>query len=194
MKTTTIAPDLTLDEAMFEAAAEGFATDVPDLAPLTWERFTHAPDWTLVPNDCGDAYKAELVLRNTRDSTLKLNIWNLPDLRGGEVSQPHSHPWHFTAHVLLGGYNEDRYSPENGTIHRERGVEHTAGCVNDVPKAVYHEVTAIHDPGRTVSLMVCGQGARGDWGYLDLATGEREPVRPDPDFAAKLRALNPHQR
>ncbi|MCI2422492.1 hypothetical protein MOQ72_34200 [Saccharopolyspora sp. K220] len=78
-------------------------------------------------------------------------------------------------------------------MRAQLGVEHRAGGRNDVPRSVYHEVIEIHEPGRTLSLMVCGRGERGAWGYLDTSTGLHTPTSPDPDFKAKLRQLNPHQ-
>ncbi|MER8002966.1 hypothetical protein [Streptomyces sp. NPDC095613] len=193
MKRVTISPGLLVDEALHEAASEGIGLYAPNCAPLTWDRFVAPAGWWLVPDETGDGYKAECVLEDTQDRTIKINLWFLPDLRGGQKAQPHSHPWDFHAHVLLGGYNEDRYVPDGGTVRAERSVEHQAGAVNRVPIDVYHEVTQIHDPGRTLTLMVCGRGERGRWGYLDINTGTRVPVQPDPKFAARLRALNPHQ-
>lgn len=190
-----IAPGLVLDDELFGAAEAGVSAHAPHLAPLTWRQFAEPAGWTLVPDDCGDGYKAELVLLNTREATAKINLWFLPDLRGGQEPTPHSHPWAFDAHVLLGGYSEDRYTPDGtGMVRAERGVEHAAGGVNGVPRSVYHEVTAIHEPGRTLTLMVCGRGERGAWGYLDLATGQHRHVEPDRTFAARLRAINPHRR
>jgi hypothetical protein len=193
MKTIIIVPGLELTEAMYEAAAPGVAAHAPEFAPLTWERFTAPSDWWLVPDDCGDGYKAELVLREDAQAAVKLNLWFLPDLRGGEQSRPHSHPWDFRAHVLLGGYSEDRYVPDAGAVRAERAVEHRSGGVNAVPRTVYHEVTEVHEPGRTLTLMVCGRGERGAWGYLDTSTGQHLPVPPDPKFGTRLRVLNPHQ-
>ena len=193
MMTTTIVPGLALDETLYEAAAAGVASHVPGLPPLTWERFAQPDAWTLVPDGYGQGYKAEFVLEATPVRTLKVNLWNLPDLRGGDKSTPHSHPWDFRAYVLLGGYSEDRYVPEGATVRAERAVEHRAGGVNDVPRAVYHEVTEVHAPGRTLTLMVCGRGQRGSWGYLDVATGRHQAVGPDPGFADRQRALNPHR-
>lgn len=191
---TTIVPGLTVDSELFEAAAHGLTTHAPERAPLTWPTFIDPAGWTLVPDDCGSGYKAELVLLNTRERTLKINLWYLPDLRGGQRSQPHSHPWDFAAHVLLGGYSEDRYTPDGSRVLAQRGVEHRQGGVNDVSRRVYHEVTEIHAPGRTLTLMMCGRGQRGAWGYLDTDTGQHISVRPDPKFAGRLRALNPHHR
>ncbi|MFB7630472.1 hypothetical protein ACFC0M_05915 [Streptomyces sp. NPDC056149] len=194
MTTLQVAPELVLDDVMFNAAEAGVAAHLPGLAALTWERFTVPADWTLVPDDRGAGYKAELVLLNTPERTAKINVWFAPDLRGGEDPTPHSHPWDFVAHVLLGGYNEDRYTLDGGSVRAERGVEHVAGGANRVVREVYHEVTEIHAPGATLSLMVCGRGERGRWGYLDLATGLHQATASDPDFGARLRALNPQHR
>jgi hypothetical protein len=82
---------------------------------------------------------------------------------GGDAPAPHSHPWDFAAHVLLGGYSEDRYTPDGDSVRADRGVEHVVGGVNSVGREVYHEVTEIHAPGATLSLMVCGRRERGRW-------------------------------
>jgi hypothetical protein len=194
MTTTTLIPGLTITDDLFAAAEAGIATHAPDLAPLARETFTDPMRWGLVPDDRGDCYKAEFELLKTPERTLKVNLWFLPDLRGGDISKPHSHPWAFRAHVLLGGYQEDRYEPTQAGVMSDLDVGHMAGGVNDVPRHVYHEVTDIHEPGRTLTLMVCDRGVRGAWGYLDVTTGEHLPVAPDPDFGAKFAALNPHRR
>ncbi|MFE7135431.1 hypothetical protein ACFVIM_31685 [Streptomyces sp. NPDC057638] len=196
MTTVEIAPGLVLDDEQFGAAEAGVAARAPGLGALTWERFTTPRDWTLVPDECGRGYKAEFVLFSTRAATAKVNVWFAPDLRRGRepFPHPHSHPWAFDAHVLLGGYDEDRYTPDGGAIRAERGVEHRAGGLNRVPLEVYHEVTAVHEPGRTLTLMVCGPGERGRWGYLDLATGQHRGAAPDPGFTERLKALNPQHR
>ncbi|MCI2422488.1 hypothetical protein MOQ72_34180 [Saccharopolyspora sp. K220] len=93
MFTVEVAPGLVLDEAMYEVAAAGILEYAPDVAPLTKETFVAPTGWWIIPDDDCVGYKAELVLRNDRDRTIKLNNWYLPDLRGGEESRPHSHPW-----------------------------------------------------------------------------------------------------
>lgn len=199
MRRHEIVPGIAVDDELFGAAATGVAAHAPDADPLSWETFSDPARWWLVPDDCGEGYKAELELLMEDEQTLKINLWSLPDLRGGAVSAPHSHPWPFEAHVLLGGYTEDRYeitgSVDGDTppVRPLLGVEHHAGGINDVPRSVYHEVTEIHEPGRTLTLMVCGQRERGAWGYLDTTTGAHRRQAPDPRFAARLRALNPHR-
>jgi len=193
MTATTIVSGLTITTEMFEVASAGVESHIPELVALTWEQFVSPSGWTLVPDDRGDAYKAELVLRRTAESTVKINLWRLPDRRGGDQARPHDHPWAFRSHVLLGGYDEDRYAPQGGGIVPHLGVSHTSGTVNDLPLAVYHEVTEVHEPDRTLTLMVCGAGSTGQWGYLDTDTGEHVATSPDPDFVSRLRALNPHK-
>ncbi|WP_367132837.1 MULTISPECIES: hypothetical protein [Streptomyces] len=190
---TEIVPGLTVTDEMFDAASAGVGKQIPGLAPLTWEQFTDPNGWTLVPDDRGDAYKAELVLLSRVESTIKINLWSLPDRRGGERARPHNHPWAFRSYVLLGGYDEDRYTLEGGRVVPELSVSHTSGSVNHVAPEVYHDVTAIHDPHRTLTLMVCGPGRKGQWGYLDTDTGEHVATQPDPGFLERLRALNPHK-
>lgn len=182
-------------------AAVGIQTYAPDVAPLTWETFVDPVSWWMIPDETGEGYKAELTLRNDGERTIRLNNWFLPDLRGGEVSRPHSHPWWFEARVLAGGYTEDRYERLGDhvagapSVREQLGVEHRAGGRNEVPLSVYHEVTEIHEPGRTLSLMVCGRSEKVAWGYLDTASGCHMPVLRDPaereQFRMRLYRLNP---
>ena len=188
-----VLPGLTITDTLREAAVHGVAVHAPDLAHLLPRLLLDPTAWWAVPDERGDAYKHELVVHTTRERTLKLNVWTLPDLRGGQTSRPHSHPWPFVAHILHGGYTEDRYLPDAGTVLAHRRVEHAAGEANDVGLHVYHEVTEIHEPGATLSLMVCGPGERGRWGYLDTDTGAHRAVERDLAFRARLAALNPHQ-
>jgi hypothetical protein len=195
LRTTTIVPGLSVDDELFGAAEAGIAEHLPDLAPLTWDRFTSPAGWTLVPDAEGVCYKAELTLAADTGRTVKLNLWSRPDLRGGQAPMPHSHPWPFQAHLVLGGYTEDRYLPMlDGPIAAVLGMQHRAGDTNGVSLSSYHEVTAIHAPGRTLSLMVCGARRTDGWGYLDVHTGRPKQLPADPTFATRLRALNPHRR
>lgn len=190
----TAIPAFTLTNVLYELAAAGVAIHAPSLAPLTQKRFTALADWLHIPDDQGALSKSELTLARTPALTVRLNIWFRPDLRGGDRPQPHNHPWEtFTGHVLAGGYDEDRYEGQGGDVHAEIGVRHVSPAANTVDHRVYHEVTTVHEPGRTLSLMVCSQGRRGDWGYLDLSTGRHVQLGPDPDFDARFAALNPHR-
>lgn len=195
MSTVEVIPGLVLDEEMFEAAAAGVADLAPDLAPLSWETITSASRWLNIPDDCGELSKSEMTLLNTAERTVRLNVWRRADLRGGEKPMPHNHPWQsFTGHVLLGGYAEARYEldPAGGVL-AELDVQHASPAANVVGHDTYHEVSAVHAPGRTVSLMVCGRGRRGDWGYLDVDSGEHKRLQPVKDFAVMFAALNPHR-
>lgn len=192
MRAGRIVPGLTVDEELFDATVDGLARFAPDES-LTWAEFTSEDRWLLVPDSDGVGYKAEAVLRREEGRTVKVNLWLAPDLRDGEESRPHNHPWEFTAHILAGGYTEQRYEVVDGQVVTETQV-HAAGGANEVPLSTFHEVTDIQAPGRTLTLMVCGTGREGDWGYLDPATGEVEPNRPDPGFRERLIALNPRMR
>lgn len=179
-----IIPGLRLDSQDYELAAAALAQYAPDLAPLTWAQFTAPEKWALIPDPTGAAYKAERVVQRTMARTLKFNLWFRPDLRAGETPRPHSHPWDtFTSHILRGGYEEIVYTP----------ASHTAGDSNRIARDDYHEVTAIHAPGKTLTLMVCGLWSPG-WGYLDPASGAYASHNPgdDPEFEARFRTLNPH--
>lgn len=192
MELVEIIPGLIVDEEMYERARKGLAEHASE-EKLTWETFTDEYSWLLIPAPDGTGYKAELVLRQEEALTIKVNLWMSPDLRAGGTPRPHSHPWKFTAHVLMGGYTEQRYEALNGKVHAETQI-HRAGGQNHVPLSVFHEVTEIHAPARTLTLMICGQGRKGDWGYLDVETGAFEANQPDPTFKARLQALNPRMR
>ncbi|MFG2684336.1 hypothetical protein [Streptomyces sp. NPDC048392] len=192
MERVEIVPGLIVDEEMYERAVQGLAEHAPD-QKLTWEAFTNEASWLLVPDPDGAGYKAELVMSREAERTIKINLWMSPDLRAGETPAPHNHPWQFDAFVLMGGYTEQRYKLVDGQVHTETQT-HEAGGRNHLPLDEYHEVTKIHEPARTLTLMVCGEGRKGDWGYLDPATGKVEANQPDPTFKARLVALNPRMR
>jgi hypothetical protein len=196
VNTLEVIPGLTLDDALFAAAADALATRLPDLAPLTFADFTDPARWANIPDDEGLLSKSETVLTRSRHLTVKLNVWFRADLRGGAAPMPHNHPWEtFTSYVLGGGYDEHRWHLDPvGNIVETLGVEHHGPTANQVGDDVYHEVAAVYEPGRTMSLMVCGTGRRGNWGYLDLATGAHRAMQPVAGFDAMFAALNPHRR
>jgi len=88
-----VIPGLVLDEQLHGAAAEGLAVHAPAQSALTWEAFSDATRWWLVPSpDDDDAgvplgYKAEFVVTQTADLTIKVNIWYRPDLRSEQCSR-----------------------------------------------------------------------------------------------------------
>lgn len=199
MSTVEVLPGLTLDHDMYELAAAGVAEHAPHLGPLTWERFTDPRDWLLIPDLDGEISKAELTLEVGVSSTVKLNEWFRPDVRGGAEEQiPHNHRWQvFHGHLLRGAYSELRYhrldpDPETG---RAEVVcvpsAHTSPEVNSVGHDVFHEVDSC-EPG-TLSLMVCGPGEFGDWCHLDVATGRLRREQPVASFNTMFAALNPHR-
>lgn len=181
---------LVVDEAVFGSVIEGLSTHAPAVQPPAWDAFTDEYRWTLVPDAEGAGYKAEFLVHHSPGATVKVNVWMAPDLRRGEEPMPHGHPWPFTAHLLMGGYTEQRYRLTDGSVDAHT-VTHRQGGANHLPVSVFHEVTDVHEPGRTVSLMVCGAGRSGLWGYLDPQTGRVTPPRPDPAFQERLKALNP---
>jgi hypothetical protein len=187
-----VVPGLVVDRRLYEVAVQGLKKHAPD-ETLTWEAFTSQESWTLVPDPDGHAYKGELVLRREESGTRKINLWLAPDLREGDTPKPHNHPWEFTSHILSGGYTEQRYTLRDGTTITESRT-HTAGSSNHVPPDVYHEVTEITEPGRTLTLMLCGAGRQGSWSYLDPETGRTYANEPDPGFRDRLIALNPRMR
>ena len=192
MKPVEIVPGLIVDEEMFDAGVAGLKAHAPD-ERLTWDSFTDEQNWTLVPDPDGSGYKAEYLVRREEERTVKINVWFSPDLRDGEAPKPHNHPWEFTAFILLGGYTEDRYEVVDGNVNKST-QEHKAGEQNHLPLTTFHEVTQISEPGRTLTLMVCGAGREGAWGYLDPVTGEFEENRSDPGFGRRLEDLNPRLR
>jgi hypothetical protein len=192
MQSVQIIPGLHVDEEMFERATEALAAHTPD-QKITWESFIDQNNWLLVPDPDGFGYKAEYKVLQSANRTIKINLWMSPDLRAGDAPMPHNHPWPFTAYVLMGGYKESRYKVVDGNVITTTEV-HRAGDENDVPIDLFHEVTEIHEPGRTLTLMVCGEGIQGEWGYIDPETGEFRPNQPDPSFKMHLRERNPRLR
>lgn len=193
-----VADGLQLDDEMYERAVAALREHAPDLAPaLTWERFTQRESWCLVPDaqrPDEPFYKAALVVLDQAPwtRTVKVNVWRAPDLRKDGAPMPHSHPWPFNAYVLMGGYEEDRYDVSGGHVEMT-GRQHGAGDTNAIPLDLFHEVTIVLVPGRTLTLMVCVKSRR-EWGYLDPDTGEYTRNTPDPQFMALLRDRNPHMR
>jgi hypothetical protein len=211
LKRIEVAPGLLLDEEMYAVAVEALLLHAADQAVgLTWERFVDRISWCLVPDTNRPEvpfYRAELDVYNApaRQRKLRLNVWAAPDLRRDGAPTPHSHPWPFESHVLLGGYTEDRYHLKRDRGHpetqghvradvRAETRQHTAGGINGVALSTFHEVTEILAPGRTVTLMDCGPSTTGRWGYLDPDTGTFTPNTPDPLFGQLLRDRNPHLR
>lgn len=196
----TVADGLQLDDEMYETAIAALNEHARDVARgLTWERFTRRDNWVLVPDVVRPDepfHKAEMLLVHGEPwtRTVKINVWRAPDLRKDGRAMPHSHPWPFDAHVLIGGYQEDRYELDHGQVAMT-GCEHQAGDINEIPLTTFHEVTNVLVPGRTLTLMMCGQSAGKDnWGYLDPDTGQYTRYTPDPRLKQLRRDRNPHLR
>jgi hypothetical protein len=190
-RNTLIIPGLAIEEEHFELAAAALSEHAPHRA-LTWEAFTRPTNWWLVPDPGGKPYKAEFELIKTKQRTIKINIWFAPDLRRDGTPQPHNHPRDFNAFTIAGGYEESRFARRGSTVDSITRT-HSAGDVNAITRAEFHEVVAIHDPGRTMSLMVCGEWVRGSWGHLEPDTGRVQLNDPavDPGFNDRLYAINP---
>lgn len=146
--------------------------------------------------------------------TIKLNKWELPDLRKDGAPIPHNHPWPFRGKLLKGGYMEDRYEVdfnrdeiladpyqkwEVGGASVASGVVHQAGEVNDLPLTTFHEVTEILEPG-TLSMMDCDLGRKEGWGHLEddgkgnLVYIPNKLGELDTRFMPRMLELNPHRR
>lgn len=205
MKRVEVAPELFIDEEMYGKAVEGLGNRAIQLAePLTWERFTDHDTWLRIPDaqhPDESFYKAEaqlaldpsmLVDGDEKSRTVKINLWRTPDLRGDGAPNPHSHPWPFTADVLMGGYDDDQYFIVNGGIEVETH-QHEAGGQNKIALPTFHEVTTINDPDRTMTLMDCGPRTA-QWGYLNPDTAAFTPNTPDPAFMELLVDRNPQLR
>lgn len=208
MRVVEVIPGLILDEEIFGAAAECLAAHAPAHCALTWEAFTDPARWWLVPSPDDDdtgvplAYKAEFVVVQTADLTIKINIWYRPDLRAGEISKPHTHPWLvMEAHPAMGAYEDEHWHrTATGLLVQKGSVLNVPGSVNRIFDRDYHEVKYVASPGRTVSVIVCGrwlhdEAHKGIWGHLDLDTGCHVPVQRDPveqeRFRVRMYRINP---
>lgn len=115
MVRVVVAPGLELDEDMYGVAHVALERYVPEkAADFTWERFVARESWRLIPDlEHPDEpfFKAEFIVKQEPPytQTIKLNVWRSADLRRDGAPMPHSHPWPFVGHVLMGGYEEDRY-------------------------------------------------------------------------------------
>jgi hypothetical protein len=196
-----VLPGLVLTDSMYELAAAGVAEHAPDFGPLSRAQFVDPAKWLNIPDLDGEISKSELTLLIGVERTLKLNVWFRPDIRGGgaEEQVPHNHRWDlFRGHVLKGAYSEFRFTRTNvdpETDHADVVIEphvvHYSPDANEVRHGVWHEVDWC-EPG-TMSLMSCGYGEFGNWGHLDLATGQRRKDQPVPGFDHMLAKLNPHR-
>jgi hypothetical protein len=187
-----IIPGLTVTDDMFEVARAAQAEHFPTVPALTIEQFLDATNWFLVPDPEGRGYKAEYQIIQTEDLTGKFNRWMAPDLRKGETPAPHSHPWEkFDAYVLHGGGYTDLHYAKVGDGVISTPKIHRRGAVNTILKDGFHEVVEV-DP-QTLTMMVCGKGVRGDWGYLDPVTGAytHNKDQVDPHFKVNAKKLNP---
>jgi hypothetical protein len=194
VKQIVIVPGLVVDDDMFDRAASALALKAPELPLLTWGQFTDDGNWFLVPDPDGFGYKGEYVALRTADHTVKINRWMGPDLRSGQQPMPHNHPWvEFTANILAGGYTEDRYEVVGGEVRRNI-ASHRESDTNVIARDTYHEVVDIDK--RTLTIMDCGLGVKGDWGYIDPRTGLYIPNTDvaDPTFMDRAKALNPRLR
>ena len=175
MDSLTILPGLTLDDLMYESVS----WQVHHIEPrpvISWGMFTDPERWCLVPAPDASAYKAEMLVERNESRTIKVNLWFAPDLRDGARPMPHSHPWEFTSYILEGGYREDRYTRTPAGVRKETREHRASGALdfpttNEIALYEFHEVTEIFAPGRTLTLMVCGEWDPDGWEYLDPETG-----------------------
>ena len=141
-----------------------------------------------IPDDNGGAFKTELAVMRSPEKTVKYLWWHGDDPR----KTPHNHPWAFSSEILSGGYTEDRYTLIDGEVVKET-LSHVAGDVNTVPANVFHVVYDVLEG--TTTKLTCGEASEGNsWGYLDIESGKYTEAEKDPEFFAKLQAINPHMR
>lgn len=217
MQSITVAPHFALDSDMYELARASLVRFAPEqVERFTWERFITRENWQLIPdveNPDVPFFKAEFIVKHGAPylQTIKLNIWYSPDLRRDGAPAPHSHPWPFISHVLMGGYQETRYMVQYrnrlivdpytswplGQVCVEPNIPYQAEGYNNFPLHGFHEVTEVFEPGRTLTLMDCDLGRKEGWGYLNPDTGLYTPVQQspiDPRFQALFLDRNPHLR
>lgn len=209
-----------LDDEMYELARAALEEYAPEEVPnFTRERFVRRESWLLIPDMEYPGlrwYKAEFQVKHGAPyhQTVKLNVWQLPDLRKDGAPIPHNHPWPFFGHVLAGAYKEDRYEVdinrnkilvdpyqkwEVGGTSVTSDVVHQAGEINDLPLTTFHEVTEILAPN-TLSLMNCDLGRKEGWGHLEDDSKGNLIYVPNKDgelderFMPRMLELNPHRR
>lgn len=124
MRCHEIIPNVVVDDELFSAAAAGLAVHAPALRTPSWEEFVDPHGWWLVPGPDDDdtgvpiGYKAEFVVVQSLELTVKVNLWYRPDLRGGETSRPHTHPWEvMEAYPVLGAYEDEHWHRKREELH-----------------------------------------------------------------------------
>ena len=141
-----------------------------------------------IPDDNGGAFKTELAVLRSPEKTIKYLWWHGDDPR----STPHNHPWDFQSEILSGGYTEDRYWVTDRGVQKTTLI-HRKGDINTVPTNVFHVVYDVVKG--TSTKLVCGKASENNsWGYLNIKDGSYTEAEKDPDFFAKLQAINPHMR
>ena len=159
------------------------ATTTTSGMALSHARFSAPP--RQIPNARGEPFKTELVEERSPERTIKWNFWHLPD----DDRAPHNHPWDFVSEIVSGGYSEIRYWLDGDGAVKSDVMTHVAGDFVSVPRAHYHVVVAIEP--NTTTRMVCGPATPGNaWGYLDIATGQHYPAKPEPYFMDRMKRLN----
>jgi hypothetical protein len=210
-----VLPDFELTSAMFEAV---HAKLIEIGAPMpeggfTFERFIEARRWKRIPHALrrNTHFKVEQTFLGGAPykRTIKLNVWYDRDIRVKGEAWPHNHPWWpVKAYPVLNGYEQDGYTLLNtelddfgmqsfsmDNLRIQRGMQVRAGGVNVMEHNFFHEVTEVHKPGLTVSIMDCGPSVKNAWGYLDLENqrvGNFENFPVAPEHKAAMKKLNAH--
>lgn len=144
-----------------------------------------------IPDGLGGAYKTELVVERSQDTTTKINWWHGSDPR----REPHNHPWPFESTIESGGYTADRYYFDHlGNVVGPITDTYAAGDVNKMPQDCFHVVRDVL-PGTRTTMRIGAMVGDGEWGHLNTSTGVVTPSSAaNNGFIAQLRALNPHLR
>jgi hypothetical protein len=216
MKIFKVTPHFTLTEEMYERARARLATIAPEVS-YTCEQFVDLQNWMFIPDPNHPEihhHKAEQTVLSgpPYKRHIKVNVWHSADLRRTGEPVPHNHPWWpVESYIEMGGYLQDAYilggvkelrdfavyTLENANLRVEQGQELHAGGTNVMPHLLFHEVTKVLEPGRTLTVMDCGKSKKEAWGYLNPDTlryenNKRSPI--DEKWPQLVRSRNPHLR
>ena len=203
MRRVLVAPFFYVDSVMYEAALDALISRAPLLAyQFTWERFACPMSWRFIPNihyPETEPYKAEsrFFERYAADKELSLSVWRSPATRQQGKLLVHNHSGTVRREMVLGECAEDRYESLDDRIHEALDCRYETGEVGTLEPHMFHEVTGIFVPWRTMILSESEHGEGGVSEYLDIESGailSSGPTRAGSSFTELFNHWNPHLR